>query len=230
MFKTNAQFVSDVINSVQSLTKDDHISRRFVLSRGRTKSTTYISQKLLDKTLYRESNLFTPIECLELKSDEIVKCEIIQFRRCKSLMKSKLPIPEPIFSRYGPAILRVVSLDDGTELEYSNSFNITNDSKRQFGSFVKKYYIYNGYLYIPDLEVEAIKLEILTLDVKKAMDMCGCCDADKCKTVWDYPFICPDKLYEPIVQETILEIANIYKKIPKDENPNLDNHQKTQLV
>ena len=71
---TNGEFVSRVINGLSFLNKDEHVSRRYILSVGQNKSKFYISQKLSDKSLFRESNLFNTIECFPLKEENTVKC------------------------------------------------------------------------------------------------------------------------------------------------------------
>ena len=60
---TNGEFVSRVINGLSFLNKDEHVSRRYILSVGQNKSKFYISQKLSDKSLFsiNESILFSKI-------------------------------------------------------------------------------------------------------------------------------------------------------------------------
>lgn len=224
---SNAQFVSRVVNAARAVTKDDHISRRYVLQVGRSKVSTYISQKLADRSLYRESNLYQTLKCFELKTDDIVNCDIVQFRRCKQLVKSKHKLPQLIYSKYGSSILRVTSVDDGTEIDMASLSEISSESRREFGGKFLKYYVHNDYVYIPNSTLKGVNVEVLSLDEKGVRDVSGCKDeSEDCKSVWEYKFICPDKLYEPIVQETLSEVINFYKRIQQDESPNLNNNEK----
>lgn len=225
---SNAEFVSRVINGVNATTKDDHISERYILYIGRNKARTYISQKLTDRTLQRESQLFQTIECFELQKVDKVKCDVVEFRRCDILMKSVLPLPETISSRYGESILLITTVDGLVEFDYSSVSEFKSNSKREFGHLAQKYYIQGNHLYIPNIEVEAVNIDILTLDKKLAAESSSCKKCDKCLSVWDYEFICPDRLLEPIIQETIQEIFG-KKQVIQDDNPNLDNSQKTQI-
>lgn len=50
-----------------------------------------------------------------------------------------------------------------------------------------------------------------------------------CDSEWEYEFICPIKLIEFVVAETIKEVS-FRLQIPIDENPNLDSNQKSQIV
>lgn len=222
---TNEDFVSRVLNDGRFLTKDDHISRRHILNIGKNKVTTYVSQKLLDRTLYRESNIFKTINCVEMIKEDIIKCPIIEFRKCKALYRSKHKIQGLIYSRYGSSIILVENLDGTIQFNPSTKSSISNRNKRMFGDLVHSYYIQDDYIYIPE-EIELINIVALTLSDKETEEISSCNECDKCKSVWEYNFICPDKLYEPIISETILEIMKIYKSTVADENPNLNNIEK----
>jgi hypothetical protein len=226
---TNGEVVARTISGVKAITKDDRISKRYVLGILRSKTITYISQKLADRTLYREDNLYRPITCFEMKKEDMVKCKIVEFRKCKHLMKSRQKLPAMIFSKYGSSLLLVTSIDGEKEFDYISLQNFTNRSRREFGSVGNKYLIKNGYLYLPDSDVEAVSLSILTIDEKEAVEAeCDC--KNKCTSVWDYSFICPDKLLEPIMAETINEVASTWRKIPTDENPDMDSNIKSKTV
>ena len=54
------------------LNKDERISRRYVLHVLKDISSNLISQKLLDRTLGREMNLYTKIECFEFKKEAYI--------------------------------------------------------------------------------------------------------------------------------------------------------------
>jgi len=65
------------------------MSKRFVLHILEQKMTFFLSQKLRDRTLYRESNLFSVINCYELEKIDTVSCDIIEFKTCDVVMKGK---------------------------------------------------------------------------------------------------------------------------------------------
>lgn len=226
---TNSHFVSSVIGGLRILTKDDHISRRFVLRRGRDKARTYISQKLKDRSLYREGNIIKHIPCVELVKIDAVKCPIVEFKKCDILYRSKLQLPDLIYSSYGPAVVSIFSLDGNLQFDIATPSNILADRKRMFGNLVHKACIQDNYLYIPE-RVEAVDIDVITLYDKEATDLSGCSVCDKCKSVWDYKFICPDKTYEAIITETINELMSTFRRVPVDENPNLDSNQKSQTI
>lgn len=228
---TNADFVARVINGLRALNKDEHISKRYILKIGQNKSKFYISQKLLDKTLFRESNLFKSIECFRLEEEETIKCGIHEFMRCDSLMKSKKKIPGLIYSRLGASIVTITSLNGDTEFLPTSLKGYVNSRNRPFVKKlnIKYYYVQDNFLYLPDSSVEYVTITYIPFDeseVEGASECNGDENCGTCKSIWDYEFMVPDKLSEQVITETIQEVSMI-KKIVSDELPNGDANQKT---
>lgn len=215
----NIEVVSQIIGTSKNLNKDEHVSRRRVLSIARTYAKTLISQKLLDRTLNKELNLRTPLKCVEFETEDVVRCPIIEFRRCKTLMKSKKPIPEPIFSRLGTSIMNIESVDGSTILTEIDKRKYQNNNNRRF-KIEGEVYIYLGednHLYIPDHEIYSINLEVITM--KNDEVDCSECKKEECKSGWEYNFICPDKLLKDVIDLTEQKIFGS-RQIVEDQQPN----------
>lgn len=215
----NIEVVSQIIGTSKNLNKDEHISRRRVLSIAKTYAKTLISQKLLDRTLNKELNLRTPLKCVEFEIEDVVRCPIIEFRRCKTLMKSKKPIPEPIFSRLGTSIMNVESTDGSTTLTEIDKRKYQNNNNRRF-KIEGEVYIYLGednHLYIPDHEIYSINLEVITM--KNDEVDCSECKKEECKSGWEYTFTIPQKLEGTLIDMVRQHIFGA-KQIYEDENPN----------
>jgi len=211
--------VSRVINSSKNLNKDERISRRYVLSVLNSIAKTLISQKLLDRTVINERNLYTSLKCVEFSKEDVVRCPIVEFRRCDVLMKSKKPLPEPIFSRLGTSIINVESVDGVTVLTEIDKKQYQRNKKRRF-KLNDEVFIYIGedyHLYIPDHEIYSINLDLMTMENDNTE--CSECGNDECRSGWDYEFICPDKLLKTVFDLTIQEIFG-RRQITEDQNPN----------
>lgn len=226
---TNAEFVSRVVNGLNSLNKDEHISKRYILKIGQNKSKFYISQKLLDKSLFRETNLFRTIDCLRLDEEETIKCGIHEFTRCDSLMKSRKKIPGLIYNRLGSSIISITSLNGDVVFEAISPKGYANSRDRPL---VKKlgiqyFYIKNDYLYLPDSTVEYVTVTFIPFSEAgiKATSECDGEGVDDCGSVWDEEFMVPDKMSEQVIRETIQEVS-MKKQIPEDQNPNMNSNQK----
>lgn len=196
------------------------ISRRFILKVGQEKAKFLISQKNGENSLYREANLLSTLDCFELKKVDIIKCPIIEFRACKQLMRSKKKLPELIYSKYGASIKEVSSLDGEHLLKYITPYQYRLNKQRKTDSQELYFYIKDGYLYLPDLEIQMVQVSLITLDLYDLNELSECKD-NNCKSAWDYEFICSDKLMEAVVAETIKEVS-LSKQVQEDQNPNLN--------
>ena len=219
---TNAQAVSKIINSFKFLNKDERISKRYVLRLLRDASKNLISQKLLDRTISEEQNLYTKIECFEFEKVETVSCPIIEFRLCKTLMRSKKPLPELVYSRNGASIKEAVSLDDLTEIYLTTPDQYRRDRKRKYYSS-NDTYLYidtDNYAYIVDKPIYAINITVLTLKTDELEEASACSKDAGCKSGWNYEFIVPDKLEDTVFKSVLQILSNPYSARRADQNPN----------
>jgi hypothetical protein len=219
----NATAVSRVLNSLNLLSKDMRISRRYILNTLRDKASFLIAQKLGERSLIKEDNIYTTINCFELERIESIKCDIIEFRRCKTIMKSKKKLPKLINSRIGNSLKEVTSVDDEIDFKATTPAQYRRDKERTFSDYVY-YYVKDGYLYILEEEILSVNLYLITLETDKASEVSSCSEED-CRSLWDYDFTVPDKLLESVFTDTIREISMKFQ-IPTDENPNLNSNEK----
>lgn len=216
----NSELVSRISGILKGNSKDSRISRRLILKTAQNKAKFLISQKLNDMSLYREMNLYKEVSCVEMIDQNIVSCPIIEFRMCENLKRSKKQIPELIYSRHGSSIKDVTSVDNMYSFSAINPTQYRLNKKRSLQVKQDVYYIQDGYLYLPDSEVMSINILLITTDLYD-LEQCSECSKNKCKSAWDFEFICPDKLLEIVIQETIKELSMI-KQIQEDVNPNLN--------
>lgn len=218
---TNEQAVSKIVGSLRGVNKDAKISRRLILQVLRENSNVLISQKLMERTLDEELNLYSYLPCLEFKKIDVISCPLIQFRSCNTLMRSIKKIPTPIFSRLGASIKNVTSIDGSTKFTLVSATQYAINKKRQYQLSGEHYIYYNsdGYLYIPDEEVKLVNLDFITIHTELINSCSECAEAD-CKSGWEYEFICPDKLLNAVFDKTLQYFMGSYKQITPDENPN----------
>lgn len=218
---TNKEAVSRVLNSLRLLTKDSHISRRFVLRTLRGISKSLIAQKILDRSLQYDYNLYTLLKCFEFERVDKVDCNIISFRRCDILMKSKKKLPELVHSRVGASVKSVTSVDGNYNFTLLDAGQYQRNKSRKY-KIEDEVYVYiasDGHLYIPDIEILAV--DVLLISVKTdEVEACSSCKEDDCKSSWDATFICPDRLEETVFRDSIQIVAATTGSIVKDSNPN----------
>lgn len=217
---TRKQIVDEVVNVLKLNNRDDRISRRFVLSLLETSATTYISQKFSERSILSELNLYSYIPCFEFEKINAKSCNTVEFRLCNTLMKSKKPLPNLIFSRLGSSIREIISLDGNFTFTFVDEIQYRRNKKRQH-KLKNEVYVYLGadnHLYIPDQEILTVDLTVLTTETDKIAECSSCMEGD-CKSKWLYDFIAPQKLLKPIVDD-VLQKMGINRQIKSDDNPN----------
>ena len=224
---TYREIVSRIENSLNSLTKDTFIPRRYILSVFKSKAEFFMAQKLFDKTLFRETSLFKWVNCVQMVEEDVIKCGKLEFKRCKSLMKSKKKLPKVLWSKYGSSVILVTTIDGEKEYKLISQVDYMNLLKRPNSEkFIGKFaIIIDDYLYLPDSEIKMVNILIYTLD-EKADDLSDCKECDDCESYWDKEVLISDKIREVVIQETLKEVS-MRLQIPKDENPNSDSNIKS---
>lgn len=224
---TNAEAVSKIKSLLKFTTKDTRVSNRFILSVLRSTAKTYISQRLMDRTIAYDYNLYTSLECIEFVKQSIVDCPIVEFRRCGILMKSKKPLPELVYSRLGASLKNITTVDSEKQFVVidSNQYRRNKNRKYKVKDEVSLYLGIDNHLYIPDEEIYSLSAEFITIETDNTD--CDCKGKDDCKSGWEYEFICPDKLEDPVFDKATQIIASTYGSIIQDSNPNGVERQET---
>lgn len=230
--KTNREFVSRAIGELRLISKDNHVSRRLVLSIGRDKASMLMIQKLDEMTLFKEDGIISYIDCFDLENVPTISCGIYEFKFCKSVMKSVKKLPIGIFGKNGSGILMVSTIDGLEVFQYISPRGFANLQKRKFLINKDKYYtIKDGYLFLPDSEIETVTLSMFALDKSEIDKVSSCCEPEqKCKTKWEYEFVCPQRFFDVVARDTAQELAGIYRTAVVDENPNMDENQKSKTT
>lgn len=221
MATTYNEIVGRITNTLKLNNLDDSLSRRFILSLLKSASTTLISQKLLDRTITQELNLYTQISCFQFEKIDVKRCSNIEFRLCKTLMKSKYPLPKLVFSRLGASVKEIFSLDGNYRFVFLDKGQYQRNKNRQY-SLKDEVYIYldtDNHLYIPDHEILTVDLTVLTVNPEEALLYNSCENGDCPKSIWETLFICPDKLLV-VVFSDVMQQLGISRNIQRDENPN----------
>jgi len=227
--RTNNEFVSRVLNDFKAVNKDADLKRRHVLSIGLNKAAFLMSQKWDELSLTREEGMITHVPCFEFEEQNVKTCDIFEFKRCDNLMRSIKKIPGLVYGKNGPAIIHATTVDGSESYTYINPRSFSSIKKRKYNIKSTRYfYIKDGYMYLPNSETELLDISVITSDKKGSEDCSTCADSNdtSCKSVWDYEFVCPDRLYDVVVRDTLQEVGSIWRTSVEDENPNLNSNEK----
>lgn len=225
---TYNEVISRIQNTFNALNKDSYIPKRYILSVLKSKAEFIMSQKFNDKSLFRETNLFTWLNCVEMKEVDTYKCGVVEIEDCGKVMQTKIELPNLIWSRYGASILMVTNITNSKKYQLISPSEFLNLKDRSnFDKFRGKYAILypDNKIIIPDNTVKKINVLLYTLD-EKIISYNNCDGSNDCKSYYEADFNVPDKLKETVIQEAIKEIS-LRIQIPKDEVPSGNSNEKT---
>ena len=224
---TYNEVISRVQNTLNAINKDMYIPKRYVLAVLKSKAEFLVSQKFNDKSLFREMNIFSWVNCVEMKEMDTYMCGLVELEDCGTVMVTKVKLPELIWSRYGSSILMVTNITNSKKYQLISPLEFMNIKNRSnFEKFKGKYAIIypDNRIIIPDSTVKRINVLLYTLD-ESIINMEYCEECDNCNNYYDAEFNLPNKIGEAVIQEAIKEIS-LRMQIPKDELPSGNSNEK----
>lgn len=244
---TNREVISNITNTLRSLNTDEHISKRFIFNKLLETTAVFVKRENDLKRLFKSSDVWTPIPCFPLEKKSPVECCLVDIPECYFIMKSKYKLPATFSGNHGNIIREVSSvLPIGKPLDLnkplhqpmfftpvSGAKEYRNKINREFvNPNVRYYWIEDDYIYIPDTEIEGVRIVAYFLRPWEVKSTDYCSGETTCVKPLDEPFNCPTYLYGVVQEEVIKNLANTYEKIPQDDSPDGTVHSKTlnQLV
>ena len=206
--------VSRVRNTIKGVKEDIFMTDRYIYSVIIKYAKLLIRRQDNENKIFKFQSLFKTLPCVELIEVDRVEacCEGVQ-SNCK-IMRTRERIPQVIEGAFGP-IIRTVSSIDASNIVYRTYPTIyTRLTKASGYKYNKsKYYWYlNGYLYLPNVEWEAISVTAL---FEENTSMFTCDNEDDCTLAQDRQMPIPEYLFAEIEQYALKEILTL-GSIPAD--------------
>jgi hypothetical protein len=107
------EFISQVRSSNKYIFDDNLISDRQIFNTGRTIASMLIKQEVNKRRLLNSDNVFTPIECLDLKLVDLTECGVDS---CNKGRRSMNQLPELEEGIFGYTIQGVYNIDNSEEI------------------------------------------------------------------------------------------------------------------
>jgi hypothetical protein len=224
---TNRQIISDIISDLRAVNLDDKVSKRHILNKLRGFAALFIKRDTDTRRLLNISDIWVDVPCVELCEAPLIDCCNIDIPNCKFVMKSKKKLPE-VYETFYKELLEVHNPVYAKEFRQITPKEYKNILAREFqDKRIKYFWISNGHLIIPDSMVEVVTLRGAFINPAEAKKLSGCLEGDdKCISLLDQPFNCPDYLIPVIKQEALKDLYNFYKRTVTDESPNQNNNTK----
>lgn len=198
------EFISQVRSSNKYIFDDNLISDRQIFNTGRTIASVLIKQEVNKRRLLNSDNVFTPIECLDLKLVDLTECGIDS---CNKGRRSLNPLPELEEGIFGYTIQGVYNLDNSEEVFPTTIREFINLDKLRRKPNKQYYMIKNKYLYILNPDIVAVNIYIYSPD--------NTFELTDCQSMYEGELKLPPYLKKTFYDMINAELLN-YHKMSKD--------------
>jgi hypothetical protein len=218
---TIRESISRIRNLFKGSSEDAFLTDRLIYSLIKSFAFAYMHREQLQKSLRFNQSLFREIPCLELVDASLIdECCLDIITKCQ-VKKSKEKLPMMYSLDYGPVINSVTSIDYSTTLIKTTpmEYAILKRSSSFKYNKSKYYWITDEYLYVPDVEWDAVRVNAMFEgDLTKFL----CSGENACTYMQDTDSGIPDYLFAEIETKVLEEMA-VIAKIPADQNNDTNN-------
>jgi hypothetical protein len=200
---TIGESVSRVRNALKAVKEDPFLTDRTIYF-----ALTKYGQSLLKREdnqfrLMKISSIFKVLPYVELIDVDKVEAGCIGIYSGCYFKRSKDKLPTIFDGAMGPIIRTVSSIDGTIEMFRTDPGTWVSITKSTTFKYNKRPYFWylNGYLYVPNVEWDAIRVEAVFQDAVES------CDSDACLIRQDDPLPFPEYLFSEIEQFVIQELT-----------------------
>ena len=208
---TIGEAVSRVRNTIKAVKEDAFLTDRTIFS-----SIIKYGQSLLKREdnqfrLMKISSIFNVVPYVELIDVDKVEAGCVGVYSGCYFKRSKEKLPTILNGAMGPIIRTVSSIDGTIEMFRTDPGTWVSISKSTTFKYNKRPYFWflNGYLYCPNIEWDAIRVEAVFKDQVVS------CDTDPCLIRQDEPLPFPEYLFSEIEQYVVKELTMAIQ-VPSD--------------
>ena len=213
---TIGETVSRVRNIIKGVKEDAFLTDRFLYSLILKYAKLYIRRQDTENKIMRFQSLFEPLPCVELiEVDKIEACCTGVKTHCK-IQRTKDKLPTLLEGTYGPLFRSVSSIDGSVEMikTYPATYTAMTHSVNFKYNKTKYFWYLNGYLYFPNIEWEAVRIEGLW-DESVSMYTC---DSDVCSPRQDDQTHFPEYLFAEIEQAVLKDLVVLLQAPNEDKD------------
>jgi hypothetical protein len=214
MTTTIGDIISRVRNQLKAVNKDAFLTDRFIYSIILKHSHWLMKREDSKNKLMRFKSVIQTIPSVELiEVNKVEACCTNMYTDCK-IKRSKDKLPTFLQGYYGPLISAVMSVDGSTVFMPTDPKTwVAMTHSTTFKYNKTKYYWYlDGYLYFPDLEWEAVRVDGIFED---SIEGFNCDKDDVCTPRQDELFNVPDYLHGELETYVMKDFGMVYQ-IPPD--------------
>jgi hypothetical protein len=215
MSTTIGYTVSRVRNTLKAVKEDAFLTDRFIYSVISKFAKLFIKRQDNINKLLRFKSFFRPLPCVALVEVDKIEACCAGIKSGCIIMRTKDKLPSPFEGPFGPMFRTVSSIDGSQEIYQTEPGTYTSMTKTTTFKYNKsKYYWYlDGYMYFPNIEWDAVRIEGIWEDSIEERD---------CILRQDQETNIPDDLFAEIEQQVLNELT-MSLQIPADDNDDKQN-------
>jgi hypothetical protein len=200
---TIGESISRVRNILKAVKEDPFLTDRQLYFAIQKFAKTLIKREDNQFRLMKISSIFKVLPYVELIDVDRVDAGCIGVYSGCYFKRSKDKLPSILDGLFGPLIRTASSIDGGIEMFRTDPGTWVSITKSTTFKYNKRPYFWylNGYIYVPNVDWDAIRIEaIFENDVPT-------CDSDDCMIMQDQPLNVPEYLFSEIEQFVIQEYS-----------------------
>jgi len=203
---TIGEAISRVRNTLNAVKEDPFLTDRTIYFSLMKYGSSLMKREDNKGKLYTMPGLFTTLSFVELVEVDKIEAGCTGIFSGCTIKRTKDKLPTITVASGGPLIRAVTSIDDSTELQETLPSLYKTISKSSTFKYNKTmYYWYlNGYLYLPQVKWDAIKVDAIFEGDTSAYN---CDEENQCITRQEEQLAIPEYLFSEIEQFVIKELT-----------------------
>jgi hypothetical protein len=220
---TIGEVISRVRNQFKGSKQDAFITDRLLYSVIMKYAKLLMRRQDTLNKLMKFNSVFQTLNFVELIDVDRAEADCRGIDTGCYFKRTKDKLPTMMEGYWGPLIRAVTSIDLSEDVDPTYPITYEKISKQKTFKYNKKnYYWYlNGYLYFPNIEWEAVRIEGVFEGDISAYN----CDPDECMYVQDMPINVPEFLFAEI-EQMVAKDFGIMIQIPQDVSSDNRNIQR----
>ena len=209
---TIGEAISRVRNTLKAVKEDPFLTDRTIYFSLQKYAQTLIKREDNQFRLMKMSQIFKVLPYVELIDVDRVEAGCIGVYSECYFKRSKEKLPTILNGMFGPIIRTVSSIDGSIEMFRTDPGTWVSITKSTTFKYNKRPYFWfiNGYLYCPNVDWDAIRVEAIFEGV---LDTCD--TKNQCLIRQDDPFVLPEYLFSEVEQFVVKELT-MSMSVPTD--------------
>lgn len=208
---TIGEAISRVRNTLKAVKEDPFLTDRTIYFSLQKYAQTLIKREDNQFRLMKMSQIFKVLPYVELIDVDKIEAGCVGVYSECYFKRSKDKLPSILNGMFGPIIRTVSSIDGSIEMFRTDPGTWISITKSTTFKYNKRPYFWylNGYLYCPNIDWDAIRVEAIFDGLVET------CDTDPCLIRQDDPFVLPEYLFSEVEQYVIKELT-MSMSVPTD--------------